>query len=80
VIAEDTRQKIAATLLGRYAGGSNPNAKPVVCIEMGQRFDCMQDAAAWLQEQGHIKASFKSIHAAVSGAKKTAYGYQWRRA
>lgn len=80
VIGQDTRQKIATTLLGRYAGGLNPNAKPVVCIETNEHFACMQDAATWLQQQGHAKASFKSIHAAVSGAKKTAYGYTWGRA
>lgn len=26
------------------------------------------------------RSDLKSIHAAVSGAKKTAYGYQWRYA
>jgi hypothetical protein len=80
VIAHTTRQQISATLTGRYVGAANPNAKPVVCVETGHTFDCMQAAAAWLQNQGNTKASFKSIHAAVSGSKKTAYGYQWRRA
>lgn len=79
-IAQETRKKIANTLLGRYSGAANPNAKPVVCIETGQHFDTMQDAANWLREQGNGKATFKSVHAAVSGTKKTAYGYQWRRA
>jgi hypothetical protein len=80
VISKDTRSKISATLLGRYAGSSNPNSKPVVCIETGERFDTMQSAAEWLRLQGNERASFKSIHAAVSGSKKTAYGYSWRRA
>lgn len=79
-IATDTRRKIAATLRGRYAGADNPNAKPVLCVETGRHFESMQAAAQWLQEQGHQKASFKSVHAAVSGSKKTAYGYRWRRA
>lgn len=78
-IAKETRIKIAAALLGRYSGSANPNAKPVVCIGTGARFDTMEDAARWLREQGHERASFKSIHAAVSGSKKTAYGYQWSR-
>jgi hypothetical protein len=80
VISQEARHKIAATLTGRYVGANNPNAKPVACVETGQVFGSMQEAAAWLQGLGNAKASFKSIHAAVSGAKKTAYGYQWRRA
>jgi hypothetical protein len=80
VISEDARKRISATLMGRYAGGENPNAKAVMCVETAERFASMQEAAAWLRSKGHAKASFKSVHAAVSGSKKTAYGYTWRRA
>lgn len=80
VISCDTKSKISAALLGRYAGSLNPNSKPVVCIETNQLFGSMKEAAEWLRMQGNDKASFKSIHSAVSGSKKTAYGYGWRRA
>jgi len=80
VIAPETRKKISRTMLGRFAGAKNPNAKRVVCRDNGMLFDSMQQAAAWLRSLGHEKASFKSIHSAVSGAKKTAYGMTWSRA
>lgn len=79
-ISQETRKQISQTLVGRYAGGLNPNAKPVMCIETGKVFGSMQEAAEWLREKGHKRATFKSVHAAVSGVKKTAYGYTWRRA
>lgn len=79
-ISEETRKQISQTLVGRYAGGLNPNAKPVMCVETGESFGSMQEAAQWLRTQGHERATFKSVHAAVSGSKKTAYGYTWRRA
>lgn len=79
VISEEQRQQISATLSGRYPGGKNPNAKPVRCVDTDVVFASMVEAATWLQSIGHTKASFKSVHAAASGTKKTAYGYAWVR-
>lgn len=78
--SEEQKAKIAQTLAGRYPGGLNPNAKAVECVETGAQFGSMVEAAEWLRSLGHHKASFKSVHGAVSGQKKTAYGYSWRRA
>jgi len=79
-VPHEMREQISKTLMGRYPCGLNPNAKAVRCVDTDAIFTSMQEAAGWLRSIGHEKASFKNIHAAVSGAKKTAYGLRWVRA
>lgn len=53
------------------------NCRPFVCVETGQVFEAMPDAAKWLQSQGVEKANRSGIQPALSGKNKSAYGYRW---
>lgn len=61
-------------------GSNHVNAKKVRCIETGVIFDCLQDAAKWLRENGRPKATQSNISSACTGNLKTAYGYRWEHA
>jgi hypothetical protein len=51
-------------------------AKACICVETGQIFQSQADAARWVGPN----ALPQTISRAVSGARKTAYGYHWQRA
>jgi len=51
-------------------------AKACICVETGQVFQSQADAAKWVGPN----AKPQTISRAVSGARKTAYGYHWQSA
>jgi len=51
-------------------------AKACICVEMGQVFQSQADAARWVGSN----ARPQTISRAVSGERKTAYGYHWQSA
>ena len=44
---KDTKEKISNTLKGRYEGNKNPRARRVRCINTGEIFSCLKEAAEW---------------------------------
>lgn len=67
----ETKKKISKKLVGRYAGGNNPNAKKVKCVETGEIFDSVSCAAK------AYKQSHSNITSACRGDSHTAGGYHW---
>ncbi len=63
--------------LSEARAGRNLGAVPVICVELGKRFDSQSLAVAWLREHGHPRASTGSICDVAKGSRKTAYGYHW---
>lgn len=53
--------------------------KPVMCIELGIRFEKIMDAVRFIQSKG-IKIDRSSIRNTISGKNRTAGGYTWRAA
>lgn len=51
-------------------------AKACICVETGQIFQSQADAAKWIGPNARPQA----ISRAVSGKRKTAYGYHWQSA
>lgn len=49
----------------------------VTCVNTGQVFASMSDAALWLRQNGWPKAIAAKICLACQGARTTAYGYAW---
>jgi hypothetical protein len=61
--------------------GNHPRAAPVVCIDNGMTFPCIQDAARWVVSSGVAKKARSSdIHAVCHGNQHTAYGLRWAKA
>lgn len=77
VISEEQRRKLSTLWRGKKVGALNPTAKRCMCVETGVVFETYSMAGDWLKSLGHQKASFKNISSAISGEKKTAYGYRW---
>lgn len=86
-ISQSSRDVISAAQKKRFAlgvGTSNLSAarekqmKAVICIESGQSFSSMNEAARWLQENGSAKADVSAITRAAKGKVKTAYGFTWK--
>ena len=44
---KDIKEKISNTLKGRYEGNKNPRARRVRCINTGEIFSCLKEAAEW---------------------------------
>ena len=51
-------------------------SKACICVETGQIFESQADAARWIGKN----AKSQTINRAVSGTRKTAYGYHWQNA
>ena len=68
---EETKQKISETLKqnGSSKGANNPSAKAVVCIETGEVFQTMKDAAEWCGQKC-ITSIAKSCKGEVKSAGK----------
>jgi len=71
-LSEAQRKRLSEYMKGRCAGGKNPRAKKVLCIETGQVFGCISDAAKWLKSDRH------DIVACCSGKKEAHKGYHFR--
>lgn len=55
-------------------------SSPITCVETGQSFDAIVDAANWIRSQGkYPKASHGKIVRALKKDDYTAYGYHWSR-
>jgi len=78
--SEDVRRRTSETMKGLNAGGANPMARSVLCVETGMVFPSGADAVIWLRGQGKLKALSCAISAVCLGKRrhKTAYGYTWR--
>lgn len=71
VLSDESKAKIKA---------NQPHARKVLCIETGQCFANLEDAAKWARSQGHEKASKSAICGVCAGRSKTAYGHKWEYA
>ena len=67
------RMRDAHKLLGQFKGGKNPKARKVICIETGQIFETMGEAAASVGLK-----SYSSIANCCRGKTKTAGKYHWK--
>lgn len=89
----ETRMKIGAGRRGKphsastiagmsvdRCGANNVRARAVLCVETGQLFQTMSDAATFLRQSGAVKAVAGGISAACLGKYKSAYGYHWQYA
>jgi hypothetical protein len=72
-------EQIEAARLGRIATGGKTD-KPVLCVETGQKFRTLGEAARWLQQSGLAGATKSTISRVCNGLPKykTAYGYTWK--
>lgn len=52
--------------------------KSVQCVQTGQIFDALVDAAEWLKTTGSPRATGCSVGQAASGRRETAYGFAWK--
>jgi hypothetical protein len=71
---EDPAQRERMRAIGRR------HAARVLCIETGQVFEAVADAAAWLRSIGHSKAVDAAVVHVCAGRRKSAYGHTWRYA
>lgn len=61
----------------QVANRARAQMKKVKCEETGIIFPNGQAVVDWLAEQGHVSAICSAISKAATGARKSAYGYQW---
>lgn len=54
--------------------------KPIVCVEMGVKFESLSAATDWLRANGYPRASQGNISSACTGRFNKSYGYTWRYA
>lgn len=53
-----------------------PHLRAVMCVETGDVFNSLADAAKWLVERGNLKATPSAVSLAYRKGKKV-YGYTW---
>lgn len=63
--------------LNRRAGSDNRNAKRIRCVDTGQMFLTLADAAVWAAGAAGKKPDYTNISNTIAGRQKTAYGYRW---
>lgn len=66
---KESRQKMSEQRKGKNIGLNNPSSKKVICLEIGQIFDCIKEANEWCGKRG--------VSACCQGRQKTAGGYHW---
>lgn len=76
--SEETRQKISLSMMGKFVGrprpeGSGRHQKKVLCVETGEVFDSIADAA---RSKG-LYNSKSNISAVCKGKIKSFGGYHW---
>lgn len=56
----------------KFIGKNNGNAKTIICIETGQIFSTLKEAASW------ANTSRQNITGVLRGRQNTAAGYHWK--
>lgn len=72
VLSEEHRKHIGESVKGLLVGGKNPMARSVVCIETGEMFTSVKEAA------DSIGTTRVNVSRCVNGKNKTAGGFHWR--
>ena len=77
-LSEETKQKIAQSMIGKFVGRPRPEGggrppKKVLCIETGEVFDSIADAA----RSKDIYQNKHNISLVCKGELKTCGGYHW---
>ena len=78
-LSDETKQKIAMSMMGRFVGRPRPEgggrpAKKVMCVETGEVFDSIADAA---RAKGLYDRK-SNISAVCKGKHKMCGGYHWK--
>jgi hypothetical protein len=72
-------QGASARDYGKWREAMNStHGKQVKCLETGEVFDTLTQAAAWLQGRGRVNAKGNKIGMCCSGKLKRAYAFSWR--
>lgn len=72
VLSEEHKRHIGESIKGLMAGGKNPLARAVICIETGEIFTSVKEAA------DSIGTTRVNVSRCVNGKNKTAGGFHWR--
>jgi group I intron endonuclease len=66
--------------IAKVSGDKHHSSRAVVCVETGERFGSIREAAAWLRANGKPNASPSPICSCCNGSDryKKPYGYTWR--
>lgn len=67
-------EEAKAKMRGIHSGENHPNARAVICIETGEKFECMNTAAKKYNIQ------LPNLVKCCKGERKKAGGYKWRYA
>lgn len=70
---EEMKKHLSEYKKGKYSLQRNPNAKAIICVQTGQEFKTLKQAAT----KCNCK-SYTSISHALNRPNKTAYGYHWK--
>ena len=71
-LTEEHRKHIGDAVRGKRIGGANPMARAVVCVETGEVFSSIKEAA------DSIDTTRVNVSRCVNGRNKTAGGYRWQ--
>lgn len=69
--SEESKKKMSESTKGMYLGVKNPRCRKIVCIETGEIFDFIKEAA---EKYGRTETS---LVAALRGRQKSSAGYHW---
>ena len=72
VLSEEHKRHIGESVKGLLAGGKNPMARSVICVETGEIFTSVKEAA------DSIGTTRVNVSRCVNGKNKTAGGFHWR--
>ena len=70
--SDESKRKQSEIITGRYRGSNNPRARKVQCIETGETFNCIMDAA------DSINKNRSNLSDHLGGKTKQCGGYHWR--
>ena len=71
-VSQEQRKNHSKKMKGRFAGAKNPCAKAVICVETGERFATLSEAA----KEKNIDVS--NLSACCHGRLKSVGGYRWK--
>ena len=72
VLSEEHKRHIGESVKGLMVGGKNPMARSVLCIETGEIFSSVKEAA------DSIGTTRNNVSRCVTGRNKTAGGFHWK--